>query len=96
MTLADATTARRQLQELTAAGYPLKWLADQLGMSPQGLGGIRSGRQQRSRGYALCSIYRLYRRLQDTTPEPHGIQPGPISYSRVIAARNGWTRSTAA
>lgn len=88
--LVDATTARRQLRELAAAGYPLTWLADELGVSAQGLGGIRSGRQQRSRGYTLTCIYRLYRRLHDTTPETHGIAPGPVSFTRVIAARNGW------
>jgi len=94
--LADAVTARWQLRELAVAGYPLTWLADRLGVSPQGLGGIRSGRQQRSRPYTLHAIHRLYQQLAHTTPDRHGIPSGPAASTRLIAARKGWTRRSAA
>ncbi len=89
--LVDATTARLQLRELAADGYPLTWLADQLGVSATGLGGIRSGRQKRSRTYTLHAIHRLHRQLAGTTPDQHGIEAGRAAWTRLIAARGGWT-----
>jgi hypothetical protein len=90
MKLIDATTAQRQLRELAADGFPLTFLADRLGVSPQGLGGIRSGRQQRSQPYTLHSIHRLHRTLHGTMPAQHGVPEGIAATTRLIAARGGW------
>lgn len=84
----DATQARQQLQEMAAAGFTAAWIADQIGVSPQGLGPIRSGQRSRTSPYTALCISRLYLRVKGTAPAEHGIPEGSSAWIRVLAVRN--------
>ncbi|BBB01030.1 hypothetical protein RVR_8262 [Actinacidiphila reveromycinica] len=91
MTLADAATARDQLRDLATRGFTSAWLAGQIGADRHLLTRIRSGEQKRSSAYVITRIHRLYRSLHDTTADQHGIAPGPVARTQLIAGRGGWT-----
>lgn len=89
-TLADATPARQQLQALAADGFPLTFLAARVYMSPQGLGGIRSGRSRHTYPYTLAAVRAAYDGLHGTAPAQHGVPDGAAAWTRLIAAQRGW------
>jgi hypothetical protein len=89
--LIDATAARRQLQSLAACGFTLTYLAARIGMSAQGLGDIRRGTHARSSPYIATGIERVYGELRDVDPTDCRITPGAAAWTRLLAARAGWT-----
>jgi hypothetical protein len=85
-----------QLRELAAAGFPVTFIAARVYMSPQGLGGIRSGRVRHTQPSAVAAVRAVYDRLHGTTPAQHGVPEAAAAWTRLIAARGGWgTTNTA-
>jgi hypothetical protein len=95
MAYVDAAPARDHLRALAACGFPLSFLTDRIGMPRGSLSAIRRGERPRTNPYVVRSINRLHRELAGTTPGDHGIPEGPVAWTRVIAARNGWTTAQA-
>lgn len=87
-----ALQAAGQLQELTADGYPMAFVADTALLSPGVLYAIRAGHRQRIQYDTRDAITHTYLHLRGTDPAARGIPPGPICVAQLTAGRNGWTR----
>jgi len=92
----DAAPARDHLRALAVCGFPLSFLADRIGTHRSGLSAIRRGERPRTSPYMAHSISRIHQELAGATPGDHGIPEGPVAWTRLIAARNGWTTTAQA
>lgn len=79
--LVPSIGSRRRLLALVAIGYPLRWLAKQLG-APDSVHCVQVGRNQLMRAANAKAIAALYEQLRDL--------PGPSSRAREYALLRGW------
>ena len=84
----DATGARRRIQALVAAGWPLVHIARQLGMDANRPDQILI--VQRIYASTRSQIYAGYERLRTRRPERNGVPKGKARYSRNRGAANRW------
>jgi hypothetical protein len=84
----DATGTRRRIQALAVRGFPLGWLADQLGMIPGNVSRIL--RQNTVEATTHRAIAALYRELENIDPAAFDINGRASTYIRNRAARKGW------
>jgi hypothetical protein len=89
---ADAALARQQLQELTAAGFPLRFIAGHTLIGYRVLVPIRSGDTPEVYPGIAERIAAAYDHLATTRPRAHGIPERAIGHATAIADRNQWTR----
>ena len=94
MSRVDATDTRRQLQELTAAGFTLVYLADQTLVSHTTLRAARGGWYRHVLSPVRDAVAYAHRHLVHTDPADFGIPAGSTAVARLTAARNGWTVPT--
>lgn len=91
----SAAPSRGRLRELAAAGYPLAYLAVELGTTGETLSAIRRGQRQHIAPGISQGIAYAHRRLIRTAPAAHGIPAASITRSRLNAVDHGWARGVA-
>jgi len=86
----DAAVSRERLRALATAGWPLTYLAEQLGTSGETLSAIRRGKRARTAALIHQGIAYAVTRLRDDDPRAQGIPAGLITRTRLDARRHNW------
>jgi DNA-binding CsgD family transcriptional regulator len=83
-----STGARRRIQALVAAGWPLKWIARLTGMSYDTISALL----QRDVIYAFTAadVAAAYEQLADERPAGHGVDAAQTKRARAWATRRRW------
>lgn len=88
----SAAPARQQLQELTAAGFPLRFIAEHTLIGYRVLVPIRVGETPEVYPGIAERIGAAHDDLATSRPSAHGIAERAIGHALAIADRNNWTR----
>lgn len=84
-----STGTVRRLQALVAAGYPMRWLAAEMGMKPANFAAMMRGTQVRAS--TAAAVRDLYDRLWDQPPaQDTPRKAAAVRAARTFAARAGW------
>jgi hypothetical protein len=88
----DGTGTRRRIQALAANGWPVRRLAEHLGLHGTYMGDLVNGRQQDRPVFAATAekVARAYDQLKDQRPTRRGIEPRVAKRIRGIAAARHW------
>lgn len=84
----DTTGARRRIQALAVAGFPLRVVAEALGLPLNRLHRTMHGK--RMSPAEAGAIRAVYRRLRHADPAVHGISADSAAKTRGHAAAKGW------
>jgi hypothetical protein len=85
--LVCAAGTTRRLQALAAAGWPVTWTARRIGVPGPTLRELANGGHARVDPAVANAVAAVFR--------THAMRPGPSTYARTVAARNGWAGALA-
>lgn len=88
--LVDATGTRRRLRALAVAGWHLRLLAAETGVSRSELGVVRRGDLPTVRASTHEAVRRAYKRLSGSTPGDRGLRSKDVVATANRARREGW------
>lgn len=80
----------RRLQALVAAGYPVKWLADQIGNQSSNFSDLVKGKQKRVQYSTAHRVRELFEKYETADPLDTGIPVANFRKARTVAIRNGY------
>ncbi|MEU0847676.1 hypothetical protein ABZ387_06875 [Streptomyces flaveolus] len=92
----DGTGTRRRIQALVATGWPMRRLAEHLGINPSYVGDL----VRRTEGKHLIfsatadKVAEAFERLRDEKPSRHGIEARQIRRTKKVAAERKWPDPT--
>ena len=88
----DGTGTRRRIQALVADGWPMRRLADHMGISPTYVGDLvrRTEKDHPIRSATAVKVAQAYENLRTRRPARHGIGAGRIRHMRRLAAERKW------
>lgn len=93
--LIDATGSRRRLQALLVAGWPLRQLASDSGMTPRVLFDILHNRSRLVRAYTAAAIRVVYDHHWNSSPLDCGVRAQDVRIAQALAVRNRWAPALA-
>jgi hypothetical protein len=86
----DGTGTRRRIQALVAAGWPLRSMAEHLGLHPTYVGDLLRRGDRPVFTATAEKIARAYDQLKKQRPARRGVDPRAIKRARERAAENRW------
>jgi hypothetical protein len=88
----DGTGTRRRIQALVAAGWPMRRLAEHVGLHPSYIGDLirRTAKNHPVQKATAEKITAAYERLQHENPTHHGIDARQVRHTRELSAAKRW------
>ncbi|OUD03352.1 hypothetical protein [Streptomyces swartbergensis] len=92
----DGTGTRRRIQALVANGWPMRRLAEHIGLNPSYVGDLvrRTESEHPIRSATAAKVAEAYEHLRDERPSRHGIEARQIRRMRKLAAERKWPTVT--